>query len=94
MILRAGGYPATAIAHGAGTLTIKWRAGKTVIASGTKKFRKAGAAPLKLRLTSQGRALLEKSHNITLSAIGTFKPKKGKTVTKHRTITLHESKLP
>jgi hypothetical protein len=53
-----------------------------------------GSAALQLRLTSAGRALLQKSHNITLSAIGTFTPKKGKTVTKHKTITLHETALP
>lgn len=95
MILRAGGYPATVIAHGPGTLTIRWRSSNpTVIAAGTKRFSSAGRAPLTLRLTSQGRALLQKSNNITLNAIGTFKPKKGKTVTRHKTITLHKNALP
>jgi hypothetical protein len=95
-ILGHGGYPTTAFVPVPGTLTITWSSGSSgthatrsvVVASGSKTFRKAGAAKLKIKLTRAGRALLKRSKHLKLTVAGSFKPKHGKTVTKRRTIKL------
>jgi hypothetical protein len=98
-IVHAGGYQAGVSAPEAGKLTVTWyflprgahlaRTVKpVVVARGAKTFTAAGSATLRLRLTSQGRALLKHAKRIKLTAVGSFAPKKGTTVSKHRSITL------
>jgi hypothetical protein len=81
-ILTAGGYQARVTAPSAGTLTITWSSGSgthatraIIVASGSKSFAKAGTAKLKIKLTRAGRALLKHSKHLTLTAVGSFKPK-------------------
>lgn len=60
------------------------------VASGTQTFKTSGHAKIVIHLTAAGRALLEHSRRIALTAVGTFKPEHGRTVTARRKIRLHK----
>jgi hypothetical protein len=94
-ILKAGGFQTKVSFLVPGTLTITWNTGSgthgtrsVVVASGSKTVGKTGVTALKIKLTKAGRALLKRSKHLKLTVSGSFKPKQGKTVAKHRTITL------
>ena len=84
-LLRSGAFTALFKAPAAGTAVIDWyyvppaakRAGKTarsrvLVASGALRFRAAGRAALKIRLTGAGRRLLSGSRRIRLTATCVF----------------------
>jgi hypothetical protein len=97
-ILKAGGYQASVSVLSRGALTITWSSGSgahatrsVILASGSKRFGRAGKAKLKIKLTPAGRALLKRSKHakhVKLTAAAVFKPTHGKKVTKVRTIQL------
>jgi hypothetical protein len=97
-VVHAAGYQARVSVPEAGKLTNTWyflppgahlaRMKPSVVARGAKTFTAAGSATLRLRLTSRGRALLKHAKHIKLTAVGSFTPKTGATVTKRRAITL------
>ncbi|MEA2375363.1 MAG: hypothetical protein QOD53_1826, partial [Thermoleophilaceae bacterium] len=99
-ILKAGAYPATVSAPGPGTAGVTWyyvpqgaHVASTrkpiVVASGTKTFKKAGKAKLKIKLSSAGRKMLKAAKkSVALTSKGTFTPKSGKRVSSKRTFKL------
>jgi hypothetical protein len=99
-ILNAGAYPATVSAPGPGTAGVTWyyvppgaHVASTrkpiVVASGTKTFKKAGKAKLRITLSRTGRKLLKAAKkSIALTSKGTFTPKRGKRVSSKRTFKL------
>ncbi len=101
-ILKAGSYPATFEAPGAGKAQVAWyqgspsarlaRAQKSLlVAKGAKTFTKAGKATIKIKLTHKGKALLgkvKKGQKLALTAKGSFTPKGGKKTSKQKRFTL------
>jgi hypothetical protein len=75
-ILRKGGYTATFDAPAVGTLALSWRArvnGRMVtVASGTKVTGQVGPRHVSIKLTAAGRALLQRSQQLTLKATANF----------------------
>jgi hypothetical protein len=92
-LLTSGSFRATFRAPESGTAVIDWeylpaaskRAGKrprppVLVASGGLRFRAAGTAALKIRLTATGRRLLRDSGRVRLTATGVFTPVGGSSV--------------
>ena len=88
-ILKAGGYPASVKAPGPGKAKVVWyyvpkgahvaaKRKPVVVASGSKKVKKAGKAKLKIKLSSKGKALLKNAKKLKLTAKGSFKPEGAK----------------
>jgi hypothetical protein len=78
-LLKHGGYSVTFAAPVAGRLVMSWyrmpRHGKrTLVASATSMFHKAGTARIKLTLTRRGRRLLSHARKLKLTARGGFAP--------------------
>ena len=80
------------------TLTISWyqmpeggdqtAAKRTVVATGRRTFRAAGAGTLTLRLTGDGRKLLQKAATLKLSAAGVLTPLGGNPVSATKAFSL------
>ena len=60
------------------------------VASGAETFKNPGNARLVIHLTAAGRALLGHASRIALTAVASFKPQHGRTVTARRQIHLHK----
>jgi hypothetical protein len=97
--LLKGGVAVRLRALGPGTATIAWyylppgagvarRAGPVLVASGRLKFSAAGAAPITVKPTAEGRRLLRHVGRLKLTARGTFTPTGRQPVTATRTFVL------
>ena len=85
-LLKHGGYSFGFRAPEAGRLVISWYAvprgahlasGKpksVLVASGTASFAKAGTGQIKIRVTQEGKQLLENSKHLKLASQGSFRP--------------------
>jgi hypothetical protein len=74
----------------AGVLSVRWKSGRTTVASGSKTFGKAGTKTLTLTLTKAGKRLLKKKsgHKLPVTSTATFAPDSGGPQTKAKQLTL------
>ena len=97
-ILKHGGYALQLKGLTAGTVTVSWYQAPThghiagahplLVATGSRTFTSARAAPLAIHLTSTGRELLQHVTVVKLTARAAFAPPSGTPITVMRIITL------
>jgi hypothetical protein len=99
-IRKAGGYTATFLAPGPGTVTLRWyyvpsgshlsatARAPQLIASGSRRSTASGSESVILRLTAAGRARLKNATRLELTATGSFTSAGAAPVNARRTFTL------
>jgi hypothetical protein len=86
-LAKADAFPLTFKAPASGTLVVEWlrpakgKASPLLVAAGRARFAVAGTAKVAMKLTAAGRALLNRSKSLRLSAQSKFTPTDGKAVT-------------
>jgi hypothetical protein len=75
--LQRGGVRIAFTAPGAGTLSARLGKGRTVLASGSRRYTRAGKGTVTLKLSRKGKKALRRARKLTATLTLTFKPRSG-----------------